>query len=112
MDLDEPGQIQGVKANGKTAAIINELLSRQTERTTGTPEADLIFAEKDEIADKLISEVGVIKVEPAVASTSPLAPGAVAKVSSTARNGEIASVSLRHKCVIDLHYNRPSFNLK
>ena len=101
MDVDEPLQTQGIKANGKTAAIIDEFLSRQTERRAGTPETDIINAEEDEIANKLVPEVGVIKEEPAVGSPSRLGQGAVAGVSSPARNGKLTLVPLRHKYFID-----------
>jgi len=76
----------------------------------GTPEPDPIHAEEEEIADKLISEVDVIKEEPVVGSSIRLGQGAVPRV--PARNGKLTSVPLRYKYVADLLYNRSSVDLE
>ncbi|KIM40294.1 hypothetical protein M413DRAFT_176325 [Hebeloma cylindrosporum] len=93
--IQQIAKTQGVKANGKTAAIINELLSRQSPRRLGTPETDIIHVEEDGIAHKLIPEVEVIKEEPVAVSPSRLEQGPVQMTVNTPGNNPLTSSNRR-----------------
>ena len=99
MDADTIPQTQGIRANGKSAAIINELLSRQNERRSGTPETDIIHVEEEMIAHNLIPTVNMIKEEPREASPSRVEQS---PVQNKIGNSELVLVARRRKHIIEL----------